>query len=80
MTGRRALTYQVASLSAKLGRPIDDQRCGLWVYRRELRRRRLRVDYVNVQLLVNAIARLRLAAKTTAYRHAPAAGGELPAR
>ena len=67
LTGAQALTYhQVASLlSAELGRPINYEPCGLLAYRRELKGQQLPADYINVQLLINVIARLGLAAKTT---------------
>ena len=67
LTGGEALTYhQVASLlSAELGRPIDYQACRLLAYRRELKRQHLPAGYINVQLLINIIARLGLAAGTT---------------
>ena len=67
LTGPMALTYQqVASrLSAVLGRPIDYQPIGLLRYRRELRAEDLPDAYVNVQLLINVIARLGLADRVT---------------
>ncbi len=67
LTGGQALTYhQVASLlSAELGRPIDYQPGRLLAYRKELKRHQLPADYINVQLLINIIARLGLAATTT---------------
>jgi uncharacterized protein YbjT (DUF2867 family) len=67
LTGPAALTYdEVASrLSATLGRPIDYQPIGLWRYRRELRAQHLPDAFVNVQLLINVVARLGLAARTT---------------
>jgi uncharacterized protein YbjT (DUF2867 family) len=65
LTGPEALDYhQVASLlSAMLGRPIDYQAIGLLRYRRELRAQDLPGAYVNVQLLINVVARLGLAAR-----------------
>jgi uncharacterized protein YbjT (DUF2867 family) len=67
LTGPAALTYdEVASgLSAKLSRPIDYQPIGLWRYRRELQAQHLLNAFVNVQLLINVVARLGLAARTT---------------
>jgi uncharacterized protein YbjT (DUF2867 family) len=67
LTGPAALTYdEVASrLSATLGRPIDYQPIGLWRYRRELQAQHLPNGLVDVQLLINVIARLGLAARTT---------------
>ena len=67
LTGERAWTYdEVASmLSAELGRAIRYQRVGFLRYRADLKGQGLPVDYVRVQLLINAIARLGLAAKTT---------------
>ena len=67
LTGGQSLTYyQVASsLSAELGRPIDYQPCGLLTYRRELKRQQLPGAYINVQLVINIVARLGLAGKTT---------------
>ena len=65
LTGPEALDYnQVASiLSAALGRPISYQPIGLLTYRRELNAQRLPKAFVNVQLVINAVARLGLAAK-----------------
>lgn len=71
LTGPRAWTYdEVASLlSAELGRPIHYERVGFLRYRAELRARGLPADYVRVQLLINAIARVGLAARVTdSYR------------
>jgi len=67
LTGPVALTYdQVASrLSAVLGRPIEYQPIGLWRYWRELRAQGLPKAYVNVQLLINVIARIGQAARVT---------------
>jgi len=67
LTGPAALTYhQVASmLSAELGRPIRYERIGLRRYRRELRAQGLDGSYVNVQVVINAVAALGLAAKVT---------------
>jgi uncharacterized protein YbjT (DUF2867 family) len=65
LTGPGALDYyQVASmLSAELGRAITYEPLGLLAYRHELRGQGLPSGYVNVQLLINVIARLGLAAK-----------------
>ena len=50
-------------LSAALGRPIIYQPIGLIRYRSELRAEHLPPAFVNVQLLINVVARLGLAAK-----------------
>lgn len=65
LTGPEAIDYHtVASmLSAALRRPIRYEPIGLLRYRRELRAAGLPGDYVNVQLLINVIARLGRAAK-----------------
>jgi len=65
LTGPEALDYhRVASmLSATLGRPIVYEPIGLLRYRRELRERGAPGAFVNVQLLINVVARLGLAAK-----------------
>jgi len=66
LTGPKAIDYHtVASmLSAALRRPIRYEPIGLFRYRRELRAAGLPGDYVNVQLLINAIAKLGRAAKS----------------
>ncbi len=65
LTGPEAIGYdRVASmLSAALGRPIMYERVGLLRYRRELMAQQLPTAFVNVQLLINVIARVGLAAK-----------------
>lgn len=67
LTGPEAISYhEVASrLSAALARPIRYEPIGLLRYRRELHAAGLPSDYVRVQLLINAIAKLGLAAKVT---------------
>lgn len=67
LTGPVALDYhQVASmLSAELGRAIDYTPPTLLGYRRELRRRGYPSDYATVQLVINVVARLGLAARVT---------------
>lgn len=67
LTGPAALTYQqvAALLTSRLGRPIEYQPIGLLRYRRELLAQGLDPAYVNVQLVINAVARVGLAAKTT---------------
>ncbi|MDQ2739078.1 MAG: hypothetical protein M3Y35_10825 [Actinomycetota bacterium] len=67
LTGPQALDYHhVASmLSAQLQRPITYEPLTLLVYRKELLRQGLPSGYVTVQLLINVVARLGLAAKTT---------------
>ena len=65
LTGPAALDYAtVASvLPVALGRPIVYEPIGLLRYRSELRAGHLPGVYVNVQLLINVVARLGLAAK-----------------
>ena len=65
LTGPQALDYhEVTSLlSAAMGRPINYEPIGFLTYRKELRDQRLPGAFVNVQLLINAIARLGLAAR-----------------
>jgi len=65
LTGGEAIDYHhVASmLSAALGRSIVYEPIGLLTYRRELIKQQLPSEYVNVQLLINVIARLGLAAR-----------------
>ena len=65
LTGPAALDYyQVASmLSAELGSAITYEPLGLAAHRRELHGKGLPTAYVNVQLLINLIARLGLAAE-----------------
>lgn len=65
LTGPEALDYhRVASLlSGTVGRPITYEPIGLLRYRRELRAQRLPAAFVRVQLLINVVARLGLAAK-----------------
>ena len=65
LSGPAAVDYhQVASmLSAALGRPITYEPIGLLRYRRELTAQQLPSAFVNVQLLINVIARVGLAAK-----------------
>lgn len=67
LTGPRALGYgEVAALlSAALGRPIVYQPIGLPRYWRELRAAGLPRDYRTVQMVINVVARLGLAAKVT---------------
>lgn len=67
LTGPQALGYEhvAAMLSDELGRTISYASPRLATYRRELKRSGLPKDYVNVQLLINVIARLGLAAKVT---------------
>lgn len=67
LTGPAALTYhQVASLlSAALGRPVHYQPIHLLTLRRELLREGLDPAYVNVQLVINAVAALGLAGTVT---------------
>jgi len=52
-------------LSAQLQRPITYEPLTLLAYRKELLRQGLPSGYVTVQLLINVVARLGLAAKTT---------------
>jgi len=63
LTGAEALGWgAVASLlSAEVGRPVVYEPVGLLGARRELRAAGLPRDYVNVQLMINTIARLGLA-------------------
>lgn len=65
LTGPEAIDYHtVASmLSAALGRTIRYVPIGLLRYRRELLTTGLPTDYVNVQLLINTIAKLGRAAR-----------------
>jgi len=67
LTGPAALDYhQVASmLSAELGRPVGYEPRSLLGYRRELLAQGLPPAYVTVQLLINLIARVGLAAGVT---------------
>ena len=67
LTGGEALGWSaVASmLSAELGRPIVYQPIGLLAARGELKAQQLPKAYVNVQLLINVVARLGMAAKVT---------------
>jgi len=65
LTGPHAIDYhEVASrLSASLARPIRYEPIGLLRYRRELLAAGSPPDYVRVQLLINIIAKLGMAAK-----------------
>ncbi len=65
LTGPEALDYdRVASLlSAALGREITYVPVGLWSYRRALLAQQLPGAFVNVQLVINLVARLGLAAR-----------------
>ena len=67
LTGSRGWSYgQVAELlTAELARPVRYERIGFLRYRSELRAQELPADYVRVQLLINALARLGMADKTT---------------
>lgn len=67
LTGPVALDYHhVASmLSAELGRPVVYEPMSMLGYRRALLREGLPGDYVTVQLLINLIARVDLAAGVT---------------
>jgi uncharacterized protein YbjT (DUF2867 family) len=67
LTGPAALSwYQVATLlSARLGRPIDYQPIGLLRYRRELLAQGMESAFVNVQLVIGAVATLGLADRLT---------------
>jgi uncharacterized protein YbjT (DUF2867 family) len=67
LTGPAALDYhRVASmLSAELGRAIDYTPSTLLGYRRELLRQGHPADYATVQLVINLVARLGLAARVT---------------
>lgn len=64
LTGPEAIGYHTvaSTLSAALGRPIRYEPIGLLRYRRELRAAGLPSDYVNVQLLINVVAKLGRAA------------------
>lgn len=63
LTGPEAFDYDYVTslLSAALGRPIAYEPIGLLRYRRELLARPLPNAFVNVQLLINIVARLGLA-------------------
>jgi len=65
LTGPEAIDYHhvASSLSATLGRPVVYEPIGLLRYRRELMAQQLPPAFVNVQLLINVIARAGLAAK-----------------
>ena len=65
LTGPEALDYHrvAALLSAALGRPITYEPIGLLAYRRDLVAQSLPPAFVNVQLLINVVARLGLAAR-----------------
>jgi uncharacterized protein YbjT (DUF2867 family) len=65
LTGPEALDYRrvAAMLSAALGRAITYQPVGLLDYRRDLVAEGLPSAFVNVQLLINVVARLGLAAR-----------------
>ncbi len=67
LTGPEALGYdRVASmLSAELGRVVGYEPRSLLAYRRELRGSGLPDDFVTVQLVINLVARLGLAARVT---------------
>ncbi len=67
LTGPEAIDYhRVASmLSAELGRVIVYEPRTLRAYRRELRRSGVPADFVTVQLVINLVARLGLAARVT---------------
>jgi len=67
LTGPEALDYyRVASmLSAALGRPIYYEPIGLLRYRRELQAQHLPSAYVNVQLMINVVARLGVAGRVS---------------
>ena len=67
LTGPAALDfYHVAAmLSAELRRPINYEPQRLLAYRHTLRQAQLPASYVNVQLVINAVARLGLAGKLT---------------
>ena len=66
ITGARAWSYSevAAMLSAELGRAVRYETVGFLRYRKELLAEGLPTAYVRVQLLINAVARLGLAAKT----------------
>jgi uncharacterized protein YbjT (DUF2867 family) len=67
LTGGQALSWTqvAAALSLELDRPIRYQPIGLLQARKELRAANLPKAYVNVQLLINIVARVGLAAKIT---------------
>lgn len=67
ITGARSWSYdEVAELlGTELARQIRYERVGFLRYRSELRAQGLPAAYVRVQLLINAIARLRLAGSVT---------------
>lgn len=67
LTGPAALTYDevAALLTRALGRPIRYEAIRLLRYRRELLGAGMDPTYVRVQLVINAVARLRLAARIT---------------
>jgi uncharacterized protein YbjT (DUF2867 family) len=67
LTGGQALSWTqvAAALTAELGRPISYQSIGLLRARKELAAANLPAAYVNVQLLINIVARVGLAAKIT---------------
>lgn len=67
LTGGDALSWAqvAAALTTELGRPISYQPIGLLQARRELKAAGLPKAYVNVQLLINIVARVGLAAKIT---------------
>lgn len=67
LTGGEALSWSqvAAALSAELGRPIIYQKIGLLRARKELQEEDFPKAYVNVQLLINIVARVGLAAKIT---------------
>jgi len=65
LTGGQALGWKAvaSALSGELARPISYEPIGLMTARRELMAAGLPKSYVNVQLLINAVARLGLADK-----------------
>lgn len=67
LTGGEALSWSevAAALSAELGRPISYQKIGLLQARKELQAANFPKAYVNVQLLINIVAKVGLAAKIT---------------
>lgn len=67
LTGPAALTYDevTALLTRTLGRPVRYEPIRLLRYRRELLAAGMDPTYVRVQVVINAIARLRLAARVT---------------
>ncbi len=69
LTGPAALSWQQVAdlLSARLGRPIEYQRIWLPRLRRELLHEGLAPAYVNVQLVINAVAALGLAGTVTTH-------------